>query len=68
MTEIIYAIGASAGAIAAVLAWVAKIRWSKEYRMALDESIQAKDAQIDTLKEQLTAYKELSPMKIREYF
>lgn len=68
MTETIYAIGALASAIAAVLAWLAKLKWSSEYGKAKDETIKAKEAQISSLKEQLAYYKDLTPMKIREYF
>lgn len=52
---VIQAVGALAAAAAAVLAWVAKIRWSEQYR-------EAKEAQIQTLKtaiEQLEATKEV---------
>jgi len=54
--------------LAAVLAWVAKLRWSKEYIAAKDEIIKAKEAQIGVLREQIQGLKELTPMKIREYF
>lgn len=46
--------------IAAILAWVAKLRWAKEYK-------DAKEAQIAALKEQLQQYKDLSPIQLREY-
>jgi response regulator RpfG family c-di-GMP phosphodiesterase len=55
-------------AIAAVLAWAAKLRWSKEYAAAKDEVIKAKEAQIELLKNQIEAFRELSAPKIREYF
>ncbi len=55
-------------AIAAVLAWAAKLRWSKEYAAAKDEVIKAKEAQIELLKNEIQALRELSPVKIREYF
>jgi len=55
-------------AIAAVLAWVAKLRWSKEYAAAKDEVIRAKEAQIELLKIEIQTLHELSPVKIREYF
>lgn len=38
--------------IAAIIAWTAKLRWSKEYRDATNRLIQAKDAEISTLKSQ----------------
>ena len=37
-------------------------------RSLQDETLNAKDAQINTLKSQVQAYRELNPMKIREYF
>jgi len=46
--------------VAAVLAWAAKIVWSTEFR-------KAKEAQIDALKSQLEALRDLTPMKLREY-
>lgn len=70
MTSIqwIYAITALASAVAAILAWVAKLRWAKEYSAAKDETIKAKDAQIETLKNEIQNLRELTPMKLREYF
>lgn len=64
----IYAISALASALAAVLAWAAKLWWAKEYSAAKDEIIKAKDAQIETLKTEIQNLRELTPMKIREYF
>ena len=66
--QIILAITALVNAIAAVLAWIAKIRWSNEYADAKDETIRAKEAQIDFLEREIASLKELTPMKIREYF
>ena len=88
-----YAICAAASAIAAVLAWAAKLRWSKEFGAAKDETIKsketqietlrnalrslgtlqdevikAKDAQIESLHHEIENIRELTPMKIREYF
>ncbi len=54
--------------LAAILAWLAKLRWSKEYAAAKDETIRAKDAQIDALKQQIENLKDLTPNKLREYF
>jgi chromosome segregation ATPase len=54
--------------LAAVLAWLAKLRWSKEYSQAKDEIIRAKDAQIDTLKLQVQNLMELNPVKLKEYY
>lgn len=66
--EITYIIGTILSALAAVLAWLAKIFWSKEYISAKNEIIKAKDAQIEQLESQVRQYKDLTPMKIREYF
>lgn len=38
--------------MAAILAWVAKLRWSKEYAAAKDETIKAKEAQLVALQAQ----------------
>ncbi|MDO9371513.1 MAG: hypothetical protein Q7U07_02825 [Gammaproteobacteria bacterium] len=66
--EWIYVISAIASSIAAVLAWAAKLWWSKEYGAAKDEIIKAKEAQIEALKGEIESLKEMTPMKIREYF
>jgi chromosome segregation ATPase len=54
--------------LAAVLAWLAKLRWSKEYSQAKDEIIRSKDAQIELLKQQIQNLMELNPVKLKEYF
>lgn len=64
----VYAISALASALAAVLAWASKLWWAKEYSAAKDETIKAKDAQIETLKNEIQNLRELTPMKLREYF
>jgi chromosome segregation ATPase len=61
-------IGTIASAAAAALAWVAKLRWSREYAAAKDETIRAKEAQIEGLRQQVAALQDLTPMKLREYF
>jgi hypothetical protein len=43
-----------AALIAAILAWLAKLRWSKEFAAAKDEAIKAKDAEIAALKTQIS--------------
>lgn len=55
-------------ALGGVLAWSAKLRWSKEFAAAKDETIKAKEAQIEALKTQIEILLELTPMKVREYF
>ena len=54
-----YLVVAGLSSLAAVLAWTAKLRWSKEYRDATDRIIQAKDTQI-------AALREWSPLQLRE--
>lgn len=66
--EWLSAFTAAACALSAVLAWIAKIYWSKEFATAKDEIIRAKDVQIALLEREITSLKEMSPMKIREYF
>lgn len=52
----------------AMLAWIAKIRWSKEYAQAKDETIKSKDAQIQLLERTIQTYKDFSPEVIwRQY-
>jgi hypothetical protein len=53
--------------VCGILAWVAKIRWSKEYSVAKDETIKAKEAQMQAIERELQFYKELTPMKFKEY-
>lgn len=66
--EIAYIVGTILSGAAAVLAWLAKIYWSREYISAKDEIIKAKEAQIEQLESQVQHYKDLTPMKIQEYF
>jgi chromosome segregation ATPase len=61
-------ITALASAIAAALAWAAKLQWGREFAAAKDEIIKAKDAQIEVLNRELDSLRELTPMKVREYF
>jgi hypothetical protein len=64
----IYAVAALASSLAAVLAWASKLWWAKEYAAAKDETIQAKEAQIELLKTEVQNLRDLTPMKLREYF
>ena len=64
----IYAFAALASSLAAVLAWASKLWWAKEYAAAKDETIHAKEAQIELLKTEVQNLRELTPMKLREYF
>ncbi len=54
--------------VGAILAWVAKLRWSKEYATAKDETIKAREAQIAVLEAQIKVLQDFTPMKIQEYF
>lgn len=54
--------------LAACLAWAAKIYWSKEHLGAKNEIIKSKDEQLKLLEREISTYKELTPMKIREYY
>jgi DNA repair exonuclease SbcCD ATPase subunit len=64
----IYSIAAVFSTIAAVLAWVAKIRWSDEYREAKEETIKSKEAHIEMLQNEVENLHALTPIKMREYF
>jgi hypothetical protein len=66
--EWIYVLTVLTSSVAAVLAWVAKLMWSKEFKEAKEETIKSKDAQIELLKNEIQNLRELSPMKLREYF
>jgi chromosome segregation ATPase len=66
--ETLYGIVALGSVIASILAWVAKLRWSKEFAQAKDETIRAKEAQIEALKSQIDELRHMTPMKLREYF
>jgi HD-GYP domain-containing protein (c-di-GMP phosphodiesterase class II) len=68
ITTVISLITALLSSIVAILAWIAKIRWSKEFSDAKDEIIRAKESQITSLENEVRFLHELSPMKIREYF
>lgn len=54
--------------LVATLAWVAKIRWSKEFISAKDEILKSKDEQIKILEREIASLREMTPMKLREYF
>lgn len=59
--EVLYAIGALASGVAACLAWIAKLRWSKEFA-------DAKDAQIKMLQSHIETLRDLTPAKFSEYY
>jgi hypothetical protein len=66
--EILLVLTALANAVSAIIAWVAKILWSKEYREAKDETIRAKEAQITTLKEHISILEKLNPTILRQWY
>jgi len=53
---------------AAILAWIAKLRWSNEYTAAKDEIIRAKDAQISSLENEVRFLREITSPKVLEYY
>ena len=55
-------------AIAAVTAWIAKIKWSREYRDATNQIIAAKDAQISAQEDHLEIMHNLNPKTIQEWY
>lgn len=59
--EWIYVLTVLASSLAAILAWLAKLRWAREFK-------EAKDAQIALLKNEIQNLRELAPPKLREYF
>jgi len=73
--EALYIVAIIVSGIGAILAWLAKLKWSKEFGSAKDATINAKDAiisskdaQIQNLKTELDNLRELNSIKIREYF
>ncbi len=68
LAVVIYALASLLSVAAAVLAWAAKLWWGKEFAAAKDEIIKAKDAQIEHLDREIKSLRDLTPMKIREYF
>lgn len=59
--QAVYAIASLASAGAGVLAWVAKIRWSEEFRTAKEAELKAKDQQIQL-------YRDMSSKELIEDF
>jgi hypothetical protein len=67
-TETILAITTFFSSLAAVLAWVSKLLWSKEYRLAKEELEKTLRKRIVLLESQVKALVDLSPVKMRERF
>ena len=62
-------LGAAAlNALGIVLAWLAKLHWSKEYGAAKDETIKAKEAQLAAVNQQLENLREMFSPRVKEYF
>jgi hypothetical protein len=55
-------------AIAAVIAWVAKIRWSTEYRDATIRILEAKDETIKSLERHIKNIEFLNPKTLQEWY
>ena len=66
--EILLALTTLISLVAAVMAWVSKLLWAKEYRLAKDELEKALRERIALLESQVKASEELSPVKMRERF
>jgi DNA repair exonuclease SbcCD ATPase subunit len=66
--EILLILTALANAVSAIIAWIAKIVWGKEYRKAKDEIIRAKEAEINTLKEYIITLEKLNPLILKQWY
>jgi flagellar basal body-associated protein FliL len=66
--EWLYIIITIISGIAAILAWLAKLRWSKEFAEAKDACIAAKEEQVRTLQLQIDQLRDLTPIKLREFY
>ena len=66
--DLIQAITVLASVLAAILAWVAKLRWSNEYAAAKDEIVKAKDAMIDVLNKEIENLREFTSPQLREHY
>ena len=64
---IIAAVVAVLSAIGAILAWFAKLRWSREFTIATNKRFAAKDAEIQLLERHVQHLQDLTPMKALEY-
>lgn len=62
------AIAIVVSSIAAILAWTAKLLWSKEYKEATNRLIQAKDAENAALKTQIQTLLSFTPDRLRQIF
>ena len=53
--------------LASIVAWIAKLKWSKEFKEAKEAEIKAKVAQIETIKEKLELYESIVSKKLIEH-
>lgn len=68
VTEWVLLITAAANAIAALLAWIVKLRWTKEYRDATDRIIQVKDERIKALDVHIEQLMMLNPRTLLDWY
>jgi len=66
--DVFYIISTILSSIVALFAWIAKIRWSNEYKEATQQIINSKDAEIESLKSHIERLKIFSPMVVEEYY
>lgn len=66
--EIVYLTITGLSIIASILAWVAKLRWSSEFREAKKAQIESIQEQIKVLKERNETLKELTSEKIMGHY
>ena len=62
--ELVYLVITGLSSAAAILAWLAKIKWSKEYRLSKEAEILALKEQLNILKEKNDLTKEFTSDKI----
>jgi hypothetical protein len=66
--ELVFVFTACVNGVAAVLAWAAKLRWSKQYQDATNRIIESKDAEIAVLQRHLDTLQRLNPKEISEWY
>jgi len=53
--------------LSSILAWIAKIKWSREFKEAKEAEIKAKSAQIDTIREKAELYESIISKKLMDH-
>lgn len=73
--EVVFVLTACANAVAAVLAWVAKLRWSKEYIDATnriieskDQLLRVKDSEMAVMQRHVDTLQQLNPKQVSEWY